>query len=275
MPSTHKFGHQKHSSSALSLALPFDTMEPLLVLCLLSPLLVASQDPPLKCQQGTEGSVVSDCGSGLDACVVIKDESTMFGVSFNTKFYDCGKRNSCANAFAITVGDGRYLHHSSACCAEDGCNKDLEWGALPTTWTENGLTCPIGCYAQTVNDCANRPVSCRDAQNSCINATGSSGARKFVLLGCGTSNMCGVKDFELKIAGIPYKMDAISCDTPPTTAKPPTPASATTQKSGVTQKPATSTKTTSKACTHHILGKNSFLLLLPSISSILFMKFLS
>ncbi|XP_053255608.1 phospholipase A2 inhibitor and Ly6/PLAUR domain-containing protein-like [Podarcis raffonei] len=110
------------------LALPYDTMVPLLVLCLLSPLLVASADTSLKCQQGTEGSEVSDCASGLNACVVIKDESTMFGVKFSTTFYTCGKNDSCANAFTITIGDGKHLRSSSACCTEDGCNKNLDWG---------------------------------------------------------------------------------------------------------------------------------------------------
>nr|XP_028598309.1 phospholipase A2 inhibitor and Ly6/PLAUR domain-containing protein-like [Podarcis muralis] len=195
-------------------------MVPLLVLCLLSPLLVASVDPPLKCQQGTEGSEVSDCASGLNACVVIKDESTMFGVKFTTTFYTCGKNDSCANAFTITIGDGKHLRSSSACCTEDGCNKNLDWGILPTTWTENGYTCPTGCYAQTEEKCKGGQVLCTDGQMNCISATGSSGAKKFVLHGCGTSNMCGVENYEVTIAGIPYKIDKISC----VDAKKPAPA---------------------------------------------------
>ncbi|XP_077788708.1 uncharacterized protein LOC114602260 isoform X3 [Podarcis muralis] len=130
MPCAHKSGLKKHSSSALFLALPYDSMVPLLVLCLLSPLLVASADPPaLKCIQGYDATQApTECSSDFDTCVTIKDEYTLTDPKFNATFYTCGRNFSCAHAFTITIGDGKHLRHTSACCTTDGCNANLKWG---------------------------------------------------------------------------------------------------------------------------------------------------
>nr|XP_028598305.1 phospholipase A2 inhibitor and Ly6/PLAUR domain-containing protein-like [Podarcis muralis] len=206
------------------LALPYDTMVPLLVLCLLSPLLVASADTSvLKCVQGAEVSNASDCVSGLDACVLIRDQSTMLGTEFDTTTYSCGKSDSCANAYNITIGKDKHLRSSSACCTEDGCNAKLNWTSLQAPWTENGLTCPKGCYAQTEKECTDGPVLCTDGQRNCITVEGSSGAKTFVLHGCGTSNMCGVENYALTIGGTPYKIKTITCVPAAEKADPPKP----------------------------------------------------
>ncbi|XP_028598302.2 phospholipase A2 inhibitor 25 kDa subunit-like isoform X2 [Podarcis muralis] len=250
MPCAHKSGRKKHSSSAMILALPYGTMLPLLVLCLLSPLLVASADPPLKCIQGYNATQApTDCTNGTDACVTIKNENALTGVAVSTTFYTCGGNDSCANAFTVTIGDNAYLRYTSACCTTADCNANLKWGVPPASSTKNGLFCSTGCFTETQEPCKGGKVLCTDAENTCISVTGTYGlnkdAKSFVLKGCGTRNVCEFKDKNVLINGTSYAVTMATCEN----AK--------------------------SSSTNHILGKSSFLLLLPSISSILFMKFLS
>ncbi|XP_033014646.1 uncharacterized protein K02A2.6-like, partial [Lacerta agilis] len=71
-------------------------MVPLLVLCLLSPLLIASADTTsLKCVQGYDATQApTDCPSDSDACVTIKDENTLPGAR-NFTMHGCGTSNVC------------------------------------------------------------------------------------------------------------------------------------------------------------------------------------
>nr|XP_028598302.1 phospholipase A2 inhibitor 25 kDa subunit-like [Podarcis muralis] len=232
------------------LVLPYGTMVPLLVLCLLSPLLVASVDPPLKCIQGYNATQApTDCTNGTDACVTIKNENALTGVAFSTTFYTCGGNDSCANAFTVTIGDNAYLRYTSACCTTADCNANLKWGVPPASSTKNGLFCSTGCFTETQEPCKGGKVLCTDAENTCISVTGTYGlnkdAKSFVLKGCGTRNVCEFKGKNVLINGTSYSVNQTTCEN----AK--------------------------SSSTNHILGKSSFLLLLPSISSILFMKFLS
>ncbi|XP_077788707.1 phospholipase A2 inhibitor and Ly6/PLAUR domain-containing protein-like isoform X2 [Podarcis muralis] len=211
MPCAHKSGLKKHSSSALFLALPYDSMVPLLVLCLLSPLLVASADPPLKCIQGYDATQApTECSSDFDTCVTIKDEYTLTDPKFNATFYTCGRNFSCAHAFTITIGDGKHLRHTSACCTTDGCNANLKWGVPPASSRKNGLICPIGCIAATEETCIGGKVSCTDAENTCINLTGTYGpkedSKSFVVKGCGTRNVGELYSLNGFINGNCYKM---------------------------------------------------------------------
>ncbi|CAI5781100.1 A2 inhibitor and Ly6 PLAUR domain-containing protein-like [Podarcis lilfordi] len=97
-------------------------------------------------------------------------------------------------------------------------------------------------------DATQAPTDCKNGSDACVTIKDEytlTDSKSFVMKGCGTSNVGELYSLIGFINGTYYQMRTAVW------------------------------KSAKSSSTKHILGKSSFLLLLPSISSILFMKFLS
>ncbi|XP_061453425.1 phospholipase A2 inhibitor and Ly6/PLAUR domain-containing protein-like [Rhineura floridana] len=223
------------------------------LLCLLSAHLVTSEDeeaspkpPPAPLECVTLGGTGKVCEATQTDCVAIMDWNTLTDKN-SSLYYGCRNNEPCDRTFSFSIAKGKRLALSSACCKTANCNQDLVVPIPSASDMENGLICAEGCYSTSDADCKGVNISCTGDEIKCFNLTGKSDAKTIVAKGCGTQSVCQLKGTVLTIGGTPYNVSMVMCEE----AESPVPNSS-----------------------NQIHGKSSFLLSLPTIASVLFMKLL-